>query len=207
MLPSRGRPGLAMLMTVKRELTPMDLLRLATDPTVPRVSAPVLQKLRASHHMAARLLASGKTVQETALVVGYTPQRVSDLQQQDPAFRELVAQYQNQIADLDIDEIQEFQGRLKDAARGALEEIQDRLEDDKRRADIPTSELRQIVTMGADRTIAPPKVAQQAQTLPTKITFNMGTRDIRPKTIDQQGNEVEVSNTVVTIESEGDQGS
>jgi hypothetical protein len=207
MLPSRGRPGLAMLMTVKRELTPLDLLRLATDPTAPRVSAPVLQKLRASHHMAARLLASGKTVRETATIVGYTPQRVSDLREQDPAFRELVAQYQNQITEIDVDEIQEFQGRLKDAARGALEEIQDRLEDDKRRADIPTSELRQIVTMGADRTIAPPKVAQQAQTLPTKITFNMGTRDIRPKTIDQQGNEISDETIVTITKGEDDQGS
>lgn len=181
MLPKRGRPGAVMMMTTKRELTASDVFKLATEGAgVPRTAAPVIQKLRAVHHDAARHLASGKTIRETAALCGRTPQRISDLTI-DPAFQELMAYYHGQIDEINVDEAADFQSRLLAIAKDAAEEIQDRLEDDTKRAQIPFGELRQIMGDALSRTVAPQKVAQGNAVVPTHITFNMGTKDIRPE--------------------------
>jgi|SRR5579864_3249347 len=182
MLPSRGRPGLTLLMSVKRELTGEDLLRLGMEDT-PRVGPPVLQRLRASHHAAARYLANGKTIRETAFLVGRTPQRIGDLTR-DPTFQELMAYYQTQRTEVDIQTQTRIQAELIEIAELSRDEILDRLEDPKKRAEIPTGELRQLMGDALTRTIAPPKVAQTNVAVPTQITFNVGTRDIRPKDAD-----------------------
>lgn len=179
MLPSRGRPGLTLLMSVKRELDAEDILRLAISDDLPRSAAPVLQRLRTSHHTAARYLASGKSIKETALLVDRTPQRIGDLTR-DPAFCDLVAYYENQIKDSSIDNSQRIHEKLVEVAELATDEILDRLENDETRAKLPVGELRQIAALGLDRTVAPPKTAQPATIIPAQITFNMGTRDLRP---------------------------
>lgn len=184
MLPSRGRPGLALVMSVKRPLTPGDLLRLQTDPDLPISAAPILKRLRAIHHQAAQLLAAGKSIKETAFAVGQTPQSIGDRARSDPAFKELVSYYQNQRTDAVIDTTNRVQQKLIDVAELAVDEITDRLEDPAKLNALPVSELRQLATMGLDRTVAPPKTAQPATIMPTQITFNVGTRDIRPKTIE-----------------------
>ena len=192
MLPSRGRPGLTLLMSVKRELTPLDLVRLSTEAT-PRTAAPVIQRLRASHHAAARHLANGKSVRETAALVGRTPQRIGDLTR-DPAFQELQAYYEDQRTEVDIDRAAVIQADLVDVAELAVHEIQERLEDPAKLAQIPIGELRQVAAMGLDRTVAPPKQAVTVSSPPTHITFNMGTRDLRPKTITEEGETIEEEN-------------
>jgi hypothetical protein len=135
-------------------------------------------------------LANGKSVKETAVLVGRTAQRIGDLTR-DPAFQELQAYYEAQRTDLDLDRAAAFQDTLVDIAELAAHEIQARLEDPAKLAQIPIGELRQVGAFGADRTIAPPKQAVTVSSPPTQITFNMGTRDLRPKTITQDGEVVE----------------
>lgn len=191
MLPTRGRPGATLVMTVERQLTAGDLLQSEVLPAQ-RVAAPTIQRLKAAHHAAARLLASGRSIAETAAMVGRTPQRISDLASNDESFQWLVSYYREQVDDAGIDEAREFQGRLKDVARSSLEEIQDRLDDDKQRREISVGELRQLAVMGLDRTIAPPKTAQPVTNPPTHITFKIGAKDIRPKerTIEHESNAI-----------------
>lgn len=180
MLPKRGRPGAVMMMTTVRELNPGDIFKLATEgANLPRTAAPILQRLRAVHHDAARHLASGKTIRETAQLCGRTPQRISDLTV-DPTFQELMAYYHGQIDERATDDAADFQAVLLSIAKEAAEEIQDRLGDDAKRAQIPFGELRQIMGDALSRTVAPQKVAQGNAVVPTHITFNMGTKDIRP---------------------------
>lgn len=181
MLPKRGRPGAVMSMTTKRELGVADIFRLATEGAgVPRTAAPIIQRLRAVHHDAARHLASGKTIRETAALCGRTPQRISDLTV-DPAFQELMAYYHAQIDERATDDAADFQAVLINIAKEAAEEIQDRFDDPVKRAAIPFSELRAVMGDALSRTVAPQKQAAVGQVAPTHITFNMGTRDISPR--------------------------
>lgn len=182
MLPSRGRPGAPILMTMERPLTAGDIERLTTQTeSLPRVAQPMIKRLRTAHHEAARLLVGGHSAKEVALIVGYTPQRVSDLQTKDPAFQDLLAWYRNQMDDIAIDAANRMQKKLVDIAELAADEIQERLEDDQKRATLPLSELRQLMGDTLDRSIAPHRTAQQTVAPPVRITFNMGNRDIRPK--------------------------
>lgn len=181
LIPDRGRPGQTLLLTVERELTSADLFRLATEPDLPRAVVPGIKRLKPSHHAMARYIAAGKTYVETAHLVGATAQRIGDLDRHDPAFQELVAYYKEQIDEISVADAQRVQLKLLDAAETAVDEINDRLDDPKKRGEIPIGELRQVVQMGADRTVAPPKTAQPTVVVPTVVTFNIGTKDIRPK--------------------------
>lgn len=181
MLPARGRPGAVLLMTIERALRAQDIERLAMQTQeLPKVAMPMVKRLRTAHHEAARLIIQGHSAREVALVVGYTPQRVSDLQTKDPAFIELLAYYRNQMDDIAIDAANRMQKKLVDIAELASDELQERLEDDVKRAAMPTSEIRQILDSTLDRSIAPHRTAQVTQTPPVRITFNMGNRDIKP---------------------------
>ena len=182
MLPSRGRPGLSLMMTVERELTVVDLVALSTgEIAAPVQGPPTIQKLRASHHAVAIALAAGRSVQETAYMVGYTPQRVSDLQSRDPTFQNLLAYYRNQATEVAVNDSNRIQAKLVDLGEAALDEIIGRVDDDALRAQMPLGELRQLAAMSLDRTVAPPKTTQPVTIVPTKITFNMGNRDLRPQ--------------------------
>jgi hypothetical protein len=189
LLPSRGRAGTLLMMTVDRELTPADFANAAANPG-DHIGPSVIQKLHNRHHRAARLIAEGKSHADVAFETGYTAQRISDLTR-DPAFAELTARYHASITDSSLDAAKDAHTTLVDVFKTSVEEIRDRLEDDAKRSQIPMSELRQVAQFAADRTIAPPKVAQPTGTIPPRITFNIGTRDIRPiVTVEQDGSPV-----------------
>ncbi len=152
-----GRQPNNLQMEAARELTPEDLHNFANAPALS--GPPPLKTLRAIHHRQAQLLAEGKSIREVALIVGSTPQRVGDLQRCDPAFKDLIAYYENQINDAVVEDAQRVKTKLLDAAEMAVDELVVRLEDDGKRAALPSAELRQIAALGLDRTIAPPKVA------------------------------------------------
>ncbi len=190
MLPKRGRPGLTLLMSVKRELTALDLIRLSTEGKT-HVGPPVLQRLKANHHAAARYVAAGKSAVEVAHLVGLTPQRVRDLARDDPAFKDLVANYYAQMSsDLTVETQRRVNEKLTILAETAVDVLLERIDDPAKEAAMPTSEVRQMAQLGLDRTVAPPKTATPATIVPTHVTFNMGVRDIRPKTITQDGTPV-----------------
>lgn len=183
MLPSRGRPGIAFFFEVDRDLTHEDIMRLVTDPTIGKVGPPVIQKLKANHHAIARYLASGRSVSETAELTGMTPQRVGDLERTDPAFRELLAYYRDQVDVSGIDEAREFRGDLRHIGRRSLEILKEKLADDKVVAEMSVDEARRLAEMALDRTDAPPRTAQNQPPPPTQITFNMGPRRLEPRTL------------------------
>jgi hypothetical protein len=178
-IPSRGRPGVTLIMSVRRQLTESDLIDMATDPA-PKVAQPIIQRLRASHHAMARHLAMGKSVKEVALLCSRTPQRVSDLQK-DPAFNNLVTYYHEEFTDTVIDQAQTVQETITDIAQMSADAIHDRLEDPEILKTIPIGELRQLMTAAADRTVAPPKQATPLVQPPMQVTFNMGPNNLRPQ--------------------------
>lgn len=75
---------------VSRELSPEDLVILETTPL--KSTTPLLKRVRASHHAAARLIATGMKDVEVGAVVGYSQTRLSILKN-DPAFMDLIEFY------------------------------------------------------------------------------------------------------------------
>src|SRR5215471_8180324 len=181
-LPSRGRPGTTLMMSVRRQLTHEDIMRLATQGKA-KVLAPVMQRLRASHHRAAQMLAQGKDPTEVAIAVGRTVQRIYDLQK-DPAFSNLVLYYADQFTETVIDQAQTIQETWIDIVQLATDEIVDRMENPETLKTIPIGELRQLATAGSDRTVAPPRQATPVATPPMKVTFNMGPTELKGEVID-----------------------
>ena len=175
--PSRGRIASPFVVSVVRELNMSDIYRLSSI-EITKTAPPPLQRLKATHHAAARLLASGKSSVDVALLVGRTPQRIRDLQK-DPAFTELVAYYHDQITETELEDTVRLRAKLVNIAEAAVDEIDERLDSDEKRAKIPIGELRQIAEMGLDRTVAPPKTATPVANAPQNITFNIGSAPAR----------------------------
>jgi hypothetical protein len=117
--------------TPKGRVVPPSLLREISEEDLPMLRAgkreqPArrpLQKVRHTHHLAARCLAEGKSCVETSFITGYTPTRISDLQR-DPTFQELIAHYRGEV-DAKWLNVQE---RLAALSMAVTEEMQERLE-------------------------------------------------------------------------------
>lgn len=146
---ARGRTAGALSMTLIRPLTESDYDVLANPPTK-GIGTGELKRLRTSHHQLARLLAEGHKPGECSAVTGYSPSRVSVLQN-DPAMQELIAYYKEQVDAkyLDVHE------RLAVLGGSAIDEIKERMEEDP--ASIPTGQLLSIAEFAFDRSVAPPK--------------------------------------------------
>jgi hypothetical protein len=180
LLGARGRgPGSSLVLELVRPLTPEDLIMAATQPPTARLGPPPLKTLKSVHQQAARLLAAGYSDLEVATAVNRTPQRIRDLKV-DPAFANLVEVYKNEVDSKLADATERGANLMAEIYETAAIEIRDRLEDDAKLSKVPLSELRQIAQMAADRSVAPPKVAQQAQAIPTQITFNIAGRGLTP---------------------------
>ena len=180
-LPARGAVAEPLLIEVERELTSADLALLSD---APKVSVPVLQKLRAIHHRQAQLLASGKSVGEVAAIVGCTPQRLVQLRI-DPTFCELVAYYQDQIMSAMLSDTSRLADKIVDLGEMAVDELRERMEDEGKRKALPIGEVRKVAEFAMDRTVAPPKVAAPPTAAPAAITINFGTKVRQPQlTID-----------------------
>jgi hypothetical protein len=171
LIPSRGAIAEPLLMEVRRDLTPEDLLRLGD---APKVGVPILQKLRATHHRQAQLLASGKTPTQVAAIVGCTVQRLVQLQN-DPMFMELVTNYHDQMMVNALEDGARLHDKIIDVGEMAVDELRDRLEDETKRKNIRIGDIRQIAEFAMDRTVAPPKAIASASLPPTAVTINFGT--------------------------------
>ena len=177
LIPARGAVAEPLLLEVTRSLTAGDMARLSE---APKVSVPILQRLRATHHRQAQLLASGKKVNEVAMIVGCTVQRLVQLQV-DPTFSELVSYYQDQLMTAAMEDSTRLQAKIVDVGEMAVDELKDRLEDDDRRAKMPVGEIRKIAEFAMDRTVAPPKAAPPQNTAPSSVTINFGTAIDKPQ--------------------------
>lgn len=171
LIPQRGAISEPLLMEVDRVLTQADANRLGE---APKVTVPILQKLRATHHRQALLLAQGKSVSEVAAIVGCTPQRLTQLQI-DPTFIELVGYYQDQHMTQMLTDGARLADKIVDLGEMAVDELRERLEDEDKRKKMPIGEVRKIAEFAMDRTVAPPKSAAPTSTAPAAITINFGT--------------------------------
>lgn len=176
LLPTRGAIAEPLLMEVTRELT-VDDLRVIGE--APKVNVPILQKLRATHHRQALLLAQGKSLGEIAAIVGCTTQRLVQLQV-DPTFAELIAYYRDQHMAAAMEDGVRLQAKIVDVGEMAVDELQARLEDTQKRSNMPVGEIRKIAEFAMDRTVAPPKAAPNQTQPPATVTINFGTPISKP---------------------------
>ena len=147
MVPGGHQPFFA---TFARDLVEEDLILGEALPKRAPEGAAALKRIRSSHHEAARLVGLGKSNQEISLITGYTPQRIVQLKH-DPAFCELVTHYQGQVEDLYIDTHRRLAGFTNDA----MEVLHERLLEEPQK--IKTSDLKDLLTLGLDRTGFGPK--------------------------------------------------
>lgn len=147
--------------SIERELTQEDVLRLAFDQKTTNV--PSIQKIRNSHHFVARLLAEGRKSYEIGLITGYTPGRISQLAR-DPTFKELIAYYKANLSEVYVD----VHRRLASFALDALEEIQSRLDEEPER--FSNKELNEYMNAALDRSGYGPTSTTQVKGGVTVIT-------------------------------------
>jgi len=107
--------------------------------------APALKRLGERHHALARALASGLSPGEAAVICRYELSRVSILQS-DPAFRELLTFYRDDVNRQYLGLHEQLSGLASDAA----EELATRLTEEPEKFSI--GQLMEVTKMGADRT-------------------------------------------------------
>jgi hypothetical protein len=200
LIPTRGAIAEPLVLDVVREITHEDILRLGE---APHVGVPTLQKLRHIHHRQARLLAEGRKVGEVAAIVGCTPQRLVQLQN-DPAFQDLVAYYADQLMVTELEDATRLRSKLIDVGEMAVDELQARLENDALRSRMSTRDVQQVAEMAMDRTVAPPKAAPPANVAPTAITINFGTKVGVPQAPEGRTIEATVEDAEDPIDSTSD---
>ena len=126
----------------ERDLTQADLEALK----LPRGTAPKsLVRIHASHHSLARCLATGMKPAQAALVTGYSPGRITQLQS-DPAFSALVADYALEAKSVFAD----LAERMNDMSLDAIEMLHERLHEHPETFTVPV--LLELVKAFADRT-------------------------------------------------------
>lgn len=150
----RGRVAAEVEITSIEPLTLEDMEALANPSPVGYVQ-PALNRIRASHHRIAQLVADGNKDVNISLITGMSANRICILKS-DPAFLELIAYY------LDIKEkvYVDVHEKLADLGTTALEEIRERLEEDPSK--FKTRELLEIVEKTYDRSAAPSKLSGRA---------------------------------------------
>jgi len=153
--PSRGKRGGPIHATFGRELNAADVEGLWHVPFggIESETRPLL-RIRNAHHSMARLIAEGRKDVEIAAITGYSPSRISVLKG-DPAFKELVAYYKGQVAEVFLN----VHERLASVSMGAVEELQERLEE--KPEGFANRELMELAELGLDRTGFGPKSTVQ----------------------------------------------
>ena len=167
MIPSgRGRRSLPLSFSIVRELTRDDLGALQAGGTGAGQSA--VKSLKYVHHKLARALAAGMTPGDAALRTGYTPSRVSVLQQ-DPAFIELISHYEEELREIYVD-VHENMAAL---GISTIQELQERFCENP--DSFSNKELMNLAELMVDRSIPTakggPKVIPQAGGVTLNVQF------------------------------------
>ncbi len=198
-IPSRGAVAEPLIIEVMRQLAADDLPRLIG---APKVGVPAIQRLRAIHHRQAQLLAEGRKITEVAAIVGCTPQRITQLQN-DPTFVELVSYYQDQVMRSQLEDAARLRDKIVDVGEMAIDELRDRMENDGERKRMGVDQLRKIGEFAMDRTVAPVKAAPIQLTTPTAITISIGNNLPRPKTENDGSHPKIVEHKPLNADTEG----
>lgn len=142
-LRTRGRAARQIAASVVRELDQGDLGLLSVEKGAAQPQA--LKRLGERHHALARNLSAGMKPGDAARIAGLCPSRVSILQA-DPAFRELMSFYRDDVTA----QYRDLHQRLSGLALDAADELAQRLEDEPEKVSV--GQLMEVVKMGADRT-------------------------------------------------------
>lgn len=121
-IPGPGRKAKPPTAVVDRELEPADYELF--NATEMGIKPPPIQKLSERHHALARLLATGMSQAEAALMTGYTENRVAILRQS-PAFKQLLALHEREKNQEMITVIEHLSGLSRDA----ILELRERIEE------------------------------------------------------------------------------
>ena len=138
-----GAPQRSTFVEYGRDLTVADLEALSSQPR--GVKPRSLVRIHASHHALAKCLAVGMKRDHAALVTGYSPVRVSQLQN-DEAFMALVADYRMESKAVVADQTE----RMNNMSLHALEILQDLMHDNPEQ--FTPSMLLDMIKAFADRT-------------------------------------------------------
>jgi hypothetical protein len=185
---SRGHKSVAEVHLVgTRSLTEEDAQAYLEDDSrkIP-IAQTRLKKIRARHHEAARLMASGKNDAEIHILTGLAYSTLSILRN-DPAFADLVAHY-NKIADEKFETTHE---RLAALGTDAIEVLQERLEETPEEFD--NDQLITVIKTTSDRTGYGPSSKQQVnvnvnladklqrarEAMATRRTIELGDDDVK----------------------------
>lgn len=146
-----------------RPLTAADLKALAQPQGA--IASPI-QRLRHSHHMLARALASnGNRPAEAAALTGYSLSRISILQA-DPSFQELITYYSDQAAAKYVD----VHERMASLSLSAADELQERLEE--KPDAFSNKELMDLAKVGLEKQLSPHGAPSVMAPVGISITFH-----------------------------------
>lgn len=107
-------------------------------------TTPAIKRIRAVHHQAARLMATGATAAEVSLTTGLSPSRQSILKN-DPSFKQLLQHY----AEIDAEVFVNVREKVAALGVTAAEVLQERLEEAPEAVSI--KELTNILSTALDR--------------------------------------------------------
>lgn len=151
--------GLSLSRRPKKETLQADILRPLTEEDLVKVSVDVgkplpvktLQELKQSHHMLARVMASGvyRGDAEVATITGFSVQRITMLKN-DPAFAELLAYYSDMEEEQHTLATANMHTRLAALGFDAIETLHNKLHDEPDSFNVKT--LLAIVEAISDRT-------------------------------------------------------
>lgn len=121
---TRGRSLSPLELEIMDSIEPADLIAREDEGQLETSQPPTLARLRGIHHDIARLLATGLSPAEVSAITGYSPSRISTLQN-DPSFKELLSFYAQKDAEVFVD----VRKRLATLGMDASAELSDRLVD------------------------------------------------------------------------------
>jgi len=121
---TRGRSLSPLELEIMGSIEPADLIAREDEGQLETSQPPTLARLRGIHHDIARLLATGLSPAEVSAITGYSPSRISTLQN-DPSFKELLSFYAQKDAEVFVD----VRKRLATLGMDASAELSDRLVD------------------------------------------------------------------------------
>lgn len=160
--PARGRRPAIFDYSIVRSLEQGDIAAMWDSRNAGK-AIPTLKTLRHNHHLLAKAVASGKSMQECSNLTGLGTARISVLKA-DPAFIELVSFYQDELHEVFVD----VHARMAALGTSVLEELQERFEEapDK----FTKKELMELFTTVADRSIPSAKGGPK----PSQATLGVG---------------------------------
>lgn len=121
---TRGRSLSPLELEIMGSIEPADLIAREDEGQLETSQPPTLARLRGIHHDIARLLSTGLSPAEVSAITGYSPSRISTLQN-DPSFKELLSFYAQKDAEVFVD----VRKRLATLGMDASAELSDRLVD------------------------------------------------------------------------------